>query len=162
MPIGLIFTPRRSPARREANGYGVTTASNASCRAREPLIRPGSTPSRSKSGRRSKPHDGQRYPWHGNPQASDTGPPTDGTHILANHGSSARGANGRGGAARLGHMVHPPLKLLKYARAKSSSTPRSKTRNWDGFSDSTGRTGGKDCAWGIQHYCLNMFYKARM
>jgi hypothetical protein len=59
-PIGLMVTPSSNHARRAANGYGATDASTASIRAREPLMRPGSTPSKSRRGRLSLPQAGQR------------------------------------------------------------------------------------------------------
>ena len=60
MPIELIFTPKSRSASRAARVYGTTAASTARSRASEPLMRPGSTPICSRSGRHSDLQTGQR------------------------------------------------------------------------------------------------------
>ena len=42
--MALTFTPNNNPAKRAASSYGVITASKTRRRAKDPLIRPGSTP----------------------------------------------------------------------------------------------------------------------
>ena len=58
--MGVTLTPNSNQANCAARVYGATTASKANQRASEPLMRPGSTPSRSSRGRRSCLHLGHR------------------------------------------------------------------------------------------------------
>src|ERR1035438_4398225 len=58
--MGLISTPHSNQAHCAASVYGAPTASKAHRRASEPLMRPGSTPSRSSSDRRSSLQAGHR------------------------------------------------------------------------------------------------------
>ena len=59
--MALIVTPRSNCASRAASSYGATAASSPNRRAKEPQMRPGSTPRRSSKGRRSCLHGEQRY-----------------------------------------------------------------------------------------------------